>query len=173
MKKSVTFSESEVRSLLDESKAAASVAAAGPSWKDVESAFGVEAKTTDGETAVDVPLDTRTEAGRRNAEKFMEMMSPAWRVQGERASTLRGRQKRSLMRDAEGRERMVLPEHEDTVGRRFGLSRKSFMVGAGLVGSQYRCEHGHTFSFLPRTDRARTKPCVRDGCDGTGVLENA
>lgn len=47
------------------------------------------------------------------------------------------------------------------------------VVGSGIVGTQYRCEHGHTFSFLARSDRPRTKKCVRDGCPGTGVLETA
>lgn len=58
-------------------------------------------------------------------------------------------------------------------------SRKHFkpsirsVVGAGMTGTQYRCEFGHLFRFLPRDDRARTMKCVHDGCNGTGVLERA
>lgn len=76
----------------------------------------------------------------RQVQQWLEVRRPRAQVDAERGAALNAAASHETIRDERGRERRPRVEYADSVGRKFGLSRRSFRIPVWPKG--YRARDG-------------------------------
>lgn len=157
---------------LEEQRAADRVAASAahadhvrrkkPSWEDYVRE-GVIDRVPE-PSGPDGTIQEATVKGNAAVVRMLEMQMERYRADTEYYDGLHAQIPHVRIKDARGRVRHVKERDADRIGRKFGVSRRSFSLPQHLKGWQYRCGAGHAFGFLPGKPDADTRPCIRTGC---------
>lgn len=106
----------------------------------------------------------------KQVQQWLEARRPRARLDAERGAELNAGHDNVTLRDRDGRERRPAGWMADSVGRKFGLSRRSFNIPILDPGWTWRCERGHLFGFV-RGPRPGSTECLY--CDGLALAEPA